>query len=400
VVIRQGDLGDVMYLVGNGRLEVRVYETASDSYSCSSSGSGDEEEDGQAGNKHSTKGEVQEVDEDREEEDEEDEEGSIKCAANPARAGGERPSSPATGCWWWWRPGGGEVASGGIKSSGGSFSSSAAGGAASHGFSSAAHFYAGGATPRHMSHQDLEELVHKSMAGAVAGGAAGRAGPPAPAAGCSSRLSPSQSPPPEATGPAGDGTPRATGATPPGSRRATRHRIAWHDVNRLAAGCYSRLGFLTQGQHFGQYSALLGEPRSASVVAVEFCELYALHRGDLEDLLGRYPELEGELVKMVGEGEELAAAVAAEAAEAAAEAEAGDGGGGEDGSLGALGVIIEGPQRPPAAASHRRNSSEVSLGGWQQRYRPPPSPQQQQQQPVAPGAMAGAQLRFSQDGDS
>ncbi|KIZ06554.1 Potassium voltage-gated channel subfamily Hmember 2 [Monoraphidium neglectum] len=60
-------------------------------------------------------------------------------------------------------------------------------------------------------------------------------------------------------------------------RRARSMGRAWRRVNRLS-GRYRRLGHLTPGQHFGEYSALLGEPRAASVVAVEFCELFALSR--------------------------------------------------------------------------------------------------------------------------
>ena len=41
------------------------------------------------------------------------------------------------------------------------------------------------------------------------------------------------------------------------------------------------LGRLTAGQYFGEYSCLLGQPRSTTVVATDYCELYSLSRTDL-----------------------------------------------------------------------------------------------------------------------
>jgi CRP-like cAMP-binding protein len=45
------------------------------------------------------------------------------------------------------------------------------------------------------------------------------------------------------------------------------------------------------GEYFGEYSCLLGQERSASVVASSYVELYSLSRADLELVLQQWPEL-------------------------------------------------------------------------------------------------------------
>lgn len=51
------------------------------------------------------------------------------------------------------------------------------------------------------------------------------------------------------------------------------------------------LGYLHPGEYFGEYSCLLGQERSATVVASSYVELYSLSRADLEVVLQQWPEL-------------------------------------------------------------------------------------------------------------
>lgn len=51
------------------------------------------------------------------------------------------------------------------------------------------------------------------------------------------------------------------------------------------------LGYLHPGEYFGEYSCLLGQERSATVVASGYVELYSLSRADLEMVLQQWPEL-------------------------------------------------------------------------------------------------------------
>lgn len=60
------------------------------------------------------------------------------------------------------------------------------------------------------------------------------------------------------------------------------------------------VGVLGSGQYFGEYSCMLGVSRSATVVAVSYCELYSLSRGDLEAVVSQWPELAEEL-SLLGE---------------------------------------------------------------------------------------------------
>ena len=59
------------------------------------------------------------------------------------------------------------------------------------------------------------------------------------------------------------------------------------------------LGYLSSGQYFGEYSCLLGEVRTATVVAADFCELYSLARHDLEGVITKWPELAAEFDRLI-----------------------------------------------------------------------------------------------------
>lgn len=51
------------------------------------------------------------------------------------------------------------------------------------------------------------------------------------------------------------------------------------------------LATLEKGEFFGEMAILDGEPRSASVIAAQQCELLALYRKTLLDLLKKYPQI-------------------------------------------------------------------------------------------------------------
>lgn len=66
---------------------------------------------------------------------------------------------------------------------------------------------------------------------------------------------------------------------------------------------HRHLGYLHPGEYFGEYSCLLGQERSATVVASSYVELYSLNRTDLEVVLQQWPELAEQFEAM---GEHLA----------------------------------------------------------------------------------------------
>uniref|UniRef100_A0A061QTN1 Potassium sodium hyperpolarization-activated cyclic nucleotide-gated channel protein n=1 Tax=Tetraselmis sp. GSL018 TaxID=582737 RepID=A0A061QTN1_9CHLO len=71
---------------------------------------------------------------------------------------------------------------------------------------------------------------------------------------------------------------------------------------------FSTVGELREGEHFGEYSCLLGLPRATTVVATEFTELYSLSREDLMEVYRRWPELHKEFVELVNQIQEDIAA--------------------------------------------------------------------------------------------
>ena len=58
---------------------------------------------------------------------------------------------------------------------------------------------------------------------------------------------------------------------------------------------------LQDGEFFGEYSCLTGSPRTATVVAVEYSELYSLSKNDLEKMLVDWPEMATELYSLMDE---------------------------------------------------------------------------------------------------
>eukprot|EP00210_Caulerpa_lentillifera_P001188 g1144.t1 len=75
---------------------------------------------------------------------------------------------------------------------------------------------------------------------------------------------------------------------------------AWKSVGLFGTSeSYRRIGKLKKGEYFGEYSCLLGEYRTATVVAEDYCELYSLSRSDLDSILDEMPELGKEFLKMV-----------------------------------------------------------------------------------------------------
>lgn len=62
---------------------------------------------------------------------------------------------------------------------------------------------------------------------------------------------------------------------------------------------YTVLGALRGGDHFGEWSTLLGQRRTATVVALSQCECYSLSRGTVAAVLGRLPELAADFEGML-----------------------------------------------------------------------------------------------------
>ncbi|KAL3273512.1 hypothetical protein HHI36_014952 [Cryptolaemus montrouzieri] len=54
---------------------------------------------------------------------------------------------------------------------------------------------------------------------------------------------------------------------------------------------------LSDGTHFGEIALLLNEPRVASVVAIDFCELYRLTKKDFHDAIEPYPQVKAKILK-------------------------------------------------------------------------------------------------------
>ena len=55
---------------------------------------------------------------------------------------------------------------------------------------------------------------------------------------------------------------------------------------------YATLG---EGSYFGEIALINSEPRTASIRAAEYCDIYTLSREDLEGLLSRYPDVKEQL---------------------------------------------------------------------------------------------------------
>lgn len=79
----------------------------------------------------------------------------------------------------------------------------------------------------------------------------------------------------------------------------TRRAVTYED--ELTGRPYRHLGYLHCGEYFGEHSCLLGQERSASVVASSYVELYSLSRADLELVLQQWPELAEQFEAMVQE---------------------------------------------------------------------------------------------------
>ncbi|KIZ01636.1 potassium voltage-gated channel, subfamily H(eag-related), member 6 [Monoraphidium neglectum] len=66
-----------------------------------------------------------------------------------------------------------------------------------------------------------------------------------------------------------------------------------------AGGGYDVLGVLQAGDYFGEWSALLGQRRTATVVASSPCECYSLSRASVAAVLTQWPELAAEFEGML-----------------------------------------------------------------------------------------------------
>ena len=61
---------------------------------------------------------------------------------------------------------------------------------------------------------------------------------------------------------------------------------------------------LTDGDFFGEIALLLGQPRTASVRAVDYCDLYALDKEMFDRVLGNHPDFAEHIKAMTRERQE------------------------------------------------------------------------------------------------
>eukprot|EP00191_Tetraselmis_sp_GSL018_P005589 CAMPEP_0177605304 /NCGR_PEP_ID=MMETSP0419_2-20121207/16627_1 /TAXON_ID=582737 /ORGANISM="Tetraselmis sp., Strain GSL018" /LENGTH=989 /DNA_ID=CAMNT_0019099439 /DNA_START=131 /DNA_END=3101 /DNA_ORIENTATION=+ len=90
-------------------------------------------------------------------------------------------------------------------------------------------------------------------------------------------------------------------STPSPHHDAAKKWQFYASARDLSWAPYSKVSELRQGDHFGEYSCLLGQPRTATVVAMEFTELYSLSRDDLLDVYRQWPELHKEFQELVAQ---------------------------------------------------------------------------------------------------
>ena len=58
---------------------------------------------------------------------------------------------------------------------------------------------------------------------------------------------------------------------------------------------------LTDGQFFGELALLFSQPRTTSVRAVDYCDLYTLDKDTFDHVLTRYPEFAGHIKEVADE---------------------------------------------------------------------------------------------------
>ena len=68
-------------------------------------------------------------------------------------------------------------------------------------------------------------------------------------------------------------------------------------------------GFLESGEYFGDFSMLLGEVRTASIIARSFCEIFILTKNDFDRVKAEYPEFKDVLKKISSEKSEKLSAL-------------------------------------------------------------------------------------------
>lgn len=66
---------------------------------------------------------------------------------------------------------------------------------------------------------------------------------------------------------------------------------------------------LTAGQFFGEISLLLSTPRTATIRALEFCDLYQLNKDQFDHVIDRYPEFKHSIQMLAEERKNEVAAV-------------------------------------------------------------------------------------------
>eukprot|EP00873_Tetraselmis_striata_P000645 jgi/Tetstr1/420909/TSEL_011972.t1 len=93
----------------------------------------------------------------------------------------------------------------------------------------------------------------------------------------------------------------------PNLKRTTKMRRC----NTGDPSIYLKIGELQAGQYFGEYSCLTGEMRTATVVAVQYSELYSLSKATLDGMIDTWPHMAVELYNLVEEMGEMSKGTAA-----------------------------------------------------------------------------------------
>ncbi|MBN2049900.1 MAG: cyclic nucleotide-binding domain-containing protein, partial [Spirochaetales bacterium] len=74
--------------------------------------------------------------------------------------------------------------------------------------------------------------------------------------------------------------------------------ISRGSVDVLSADEKTRYTSLTSGSFFGEIALLLSSPRTATIKATEYCDLYRLDKETFDGIIARYPDFEASVKEL------------------------------------------------------------------------------------------------------